>query len=76
MKVTREQAEAIVRLLAVPEFRIFMDMLGDEGEKAMQMYIAAPQGLKSKQGRCQVYTEIIDAVATAKRAHEDYQNSK
>lgn len=76
MKLTREQAEAITRLLTIPEFRVFMDIVGSEGEKAMQVLINSKDGLKCKQGRCQVYTEIVDAVATAKQTLEDYSNSK
>jgi len=53
-----------------------MELIGTEGEKSMQVLIAAKGGLKGAQGRCQVYTEIVDAVATAKSTLESYQNSK
>jgi len=76
LKLSREQAEAITILLNAPEFRIFMELIGTEGEKSMQVLIAAKGGLKGAQGRCQVYTEIVDAVATAKSTLESYQNSK
>ena len=76
MKLSEEQAEAIMRLLAIPEFRVFMELLGTKGEESMQQLIHAKDGLESKQGRCQAYTEIVDAVATAKSTHEQYQNSK
>ena len=76
MKITIEQAEAITQLLTTPEFRVFMELLGDEGEKSMQVLIMTKDNLESAQGRCQVYTEIVDAVATAKSTLESYQNSK
>lgn len=76
MKLTVEQAEAVTALLTRPEFRIFMDFIGTKGEESMQQYIAATKGRKTKQGKCQVYTEIVDAVAGAKKTFEDYQNSK
>ncbi len=76
MKLTQEQAEAVVRLIGFPEFRVFMELLGAEGEKAMHQYINATSGRKTKQGKCQAFTEIVDAIATAKSTHDSYQNSK
>ena len=76
IKLTQEQAGAIVRLLPNPDFRVFMDILGAKGEESMMQYVNATASRKTKQGKCQAYTEIVDVVATAKKTFDDYSNSK
>lgn len=76
MKLLPKQAEAITRLLTNPDFRVYMDLLGDEAEKSMMLLIKATGDLATKQGRCQVYTELLEAIGDAKSTLESYQNSK
>jgi len=53
-----------------------MEMMGTKGEESMQQYINATKARKTKQGKVQAYTEMVDAVVGAKKTFEQYQNSK
>lgn len=76
MKLTKEQAEAITFLLGVPQFQVYMELMGAKGEESMQQLIHAKDNLETKQGKAQAYTEMVDVVANAKKTFEQYQNSK
>jgi len=53
-----------------------MELLGDKAEESMHQLVMGKSGLKTLRGKCQAYTEIVDAVAGAKSTLESYQNSK
>lgn len=65
-----------MHLLTVPQFQIYMELIGAKGEESMQQLIHAKDNLETKQGKVQAYTEMVDAVVGAKKTFEDYQNSK
>jgi hypothetical protein len=66
VKLTSETAEAIIRLHASSDFKVFMHALGDFGEKLVeQMIYADKDQLPMLQGKTQAVTEILKALATA-----------
>ncbi len=76
MKLTIEQASAITSLINNPDFLIYMNMVSDKAEESLMALIKSPDNLERNQGRCQAYTEIIEATESAKETLRQYQNSK
>lgn len=66
MKFQSNQLDAIVRLLNSPDFKVFMQALGDYSEKEMEgLVYAQNETLPNRQGKCQALAAIVKALQSA-----------
>ncbi len=75
MKCSTEQAEAIIRLRALPEWNVFMGMIAAHAEKVNRMLIMKDDvAVDIKRGELRLLTELVDAIDSApevvERAYE------
>lgn len=70
-------AEAILRLRANTDFKVFVNALADAGEQLVKKMIYAQEDaqLRQQQGRAQEITEILELIQTAPEKVKQRENT-
>ena len=74
MKLNEHTAQAIVNLLENHDFKLYMQALGDYGEKSMQNLVFSPADeLALRQGKVQAITEVMKALDNAQQTAQNFK---